>query len=137
MQRTTDLLQADSDLLQEVMNYLLRLPAVPTTAALARKVKLHLDQPERRAAERRASEEARMAGLRHGCNFTQIGLPVIEAEVDGDRLRLWTPGDAALGTDQIRAEWPVMLCQRLQSVETVVLRQGAAKYMDATHAQEL
>lgn len=137
MQRATDLLKADSELLQEVMGYLLRLPPVLPTAALARKVKAHLDQPERRATEIRASEEARLAGLRNGCTFAAVGLPVIEAEVDGDRLRLWTPGDAALGTDQIRAEWPVMLCQRLQSVETVVLRQGAAKFMDATHAQDL
>lgn len=137
MQRATDLLQADSELLQEVMAYLLRLPAVPTTVALARKVKDHLDQPDRKAAELRASEEARRAGLRHGCNFTPVGLPVIEAEVDGDHLRLWTPGDAVRGSDRTRAGWPVMLCQRLQSVETVVLHQGAAKYMDANHAQEL
>ena len=137
MQRVTDLLKADAELLQEVMDYLLRLPHVLPTAALARKVKAHLDQPERRAAEIRASEEARLAGLRHGCNFTPIGLPVIEAEVDGDRLRLWTPGHEVLRNDQIRAKWPLMLCQRLQNVETVVLRQGAAKFMDDTHAQEL
>lgn len=124
----SDQLQADTQLFEEVLGYLLRLPAVPTTVAMARKIKERVEDPARKAMERRAVEAARVSALRHGVNYVPSGLPVIEAEVDADILRLWTPSGAALG--HIKDEWPQILVRRLQKIETITLRPGPSTHFE-------
>lgn len=128
--------KSDSELLAEVLDYLQRMPPVHTTLTLVRKLQAHIEEPTRMAAERAvieaartASETARLAGLRHGSNLALSGLPVIEAALDGDVLRLWTPGDDHFETQLEKAEWGRTVTKRLQEVETIHLRLGPAIYV--------
>jgi hypothetical protein len=127
LHHANDQLQADSELLGEVLDYLLRMPVTHPTLSIARKVKERIEDPTRRAAQLKATRDARTAGLRSGLNFSPSGAPVIEAELDGDVLRLWTPD--IFKTESEKAEWNRMLIKRLQNTETLQLTPGAATYI--------
>lgn len=119
--------QADTRLLQEVWDYLIRLPIVPTTTALALKIRDRLDSPQRRATQARDTEVARRSALQHGANYTPAGLPVIAAALDGQALRLWTPSsDAHFMTDA----WARMVRDRLQTTETIEMISGASAHFE-------
>jgi hypothetical protein len=65
-------------LLQQVAEYLDRLPLVPTTRELSRRIKEHLENPDN-VVTRRAYETA---GLEFtGGSYTVAGFPLIEAHV--------------------------------------------------------
>ncbi|MBC7990775.1 MAG: hypothetical protein H7Y19_14500 [Luteimonas sp.] len=115
-----------SRLLAEVLDYMLRLPAVPLTVELARKVRAHLDDPGHWLAVEQAKHEARRAALRHGANYTPAGVPVVEVEIDRDIARLWTPPEAAWKGREIP------LLHRLRQVETVQLADGPALHFEST-----
>ncbi|MDP2368787.1 hypothetical protein [Rhodoferax sp.] len=116
--------EATTDLLREVYEYMLRLPAVPTTVDLARRVRAHLDTPSHLVASTEAAENLRTSALRHGGNYSPAGVPVIELEVEGDVVTVFTgaidgwPADRALQHHQA-------VLHRLQQGETVRLESGA------------
>lgn len=122
-----DQLQSDSKLLGEVLDYLSRMPATHATLSIARKVQDRLDDPHRRAAQQKAAREAMQVGLRHGMNYSPAGAPIIEAEVQGDLLRLWTPD--IFKTEIEKAEWSRMLLNRLQATEQIHLSPGPALFI--------
>lgn len=65
-------------LLQQVAEYLDRLPLVPTTRELCRRIKEHLENPDN-VVTKRAYETA---GLQFsGGSYTAAGFPLIEAHV--------------------------------------------------------
>lgn len=122
-----DQLQSDSELLQEVLDFLLRMPATYPTLSMARKVKERIEDPARQAALKKVARDARLAGIRSGLNFSPSGAPVIEAELDGDMLRLYTLD--IFKTESEKAEWSRMLMKRLQNIETIKLIPGQASYI--------
>lgn len=89
MQYTTDEQQAATlRLLDEVLEYMRRLPAVPTTTALCRKVEEHLQDPQAQLVMR----ENRLAGQVYGgAQYTPWGSPLILAQVTvPTEVRIWT-----------------------------------------------
>ena len=89
---TDSVLQDALILLDEVSSYLKRLPAVPITLQLARKVDAFTADPFRktaiRIAKESASEQEMRSQTRSAATFTPAGLPVIQVEVKGDVVRL-------------------------------------------------
>lgn len=75
-------------LLEEVSAYLKRLPLVPITAELVRKVDAHLQSPETVSAHRLSQEHERAQRARRGCIVTPLGLPLVEVEVYADRVQI-------------------------------------------------
>lgn len=81
--------RATLEVLRETLDYLERLPKVPVTRELCARVKMHLDQPTYRL----------IAGVRremHGTAITSVGLPVLDASVLDDVLRLKLPQEPHL-----------------------------------------
>ncbi|MEJ8837662.1 hypothetical protein [Ramlibacter sp. AN1133] len=68
-------------LLQEVRDYLMRLPVIPATRELARRVDGFLADPQASAVQVRAREEVALARTWDGGYFTPAGEPVLQAEV--------------------------------------------------------
>lgn len=76
-------------LLEEVLAYLKRLPNVPVTVELARKVMAHLENPVTATAHRRAAEDERMRSARRGGVYGVVtGLPLVEVVVYPDAVQL-------------------------------------------------
>lgn len=73
-------------LLQEARDYLLRLPVVPTTRELARRIGTHLEQLQSAPAQRVVMPNA--AGIWKGGVYTQAGEPILTAIVNGRTLQL-------------------------------------------------
>lgn len=69
-------------LLQETVDYLLRLPAVPVTRELCRKLQAHIDAPDTRAAKREADSALLRQNSRYGQKFSPAGLLLVQAEVE-------------------------------------------------------
>ena len=122
-----DQLQSDSELLGEVLEYLLRMPATHPTLSIARKIKDHIENPTRQVQLKKTAREARTAGLRHGVNYSPAGAPVIEAELDGDLLRLWTPDIFKAEIEKV--DWSRTLLNRLQATEKIHLSPGPALFI--------
>lgn len=93
---TDSVLQDALILLDEVSSYLKRLPAVPITLQLARKVDAFTADPFQkttiRIAKESASEREMRSQTRSAATFTPAGLPVIQVEVNGDVVRLSLAG---------------------------------------------
>ena len=89
---TDSVLQDALILLDEVSSYLKRLPAVPITLQLARKVDAFTADPFRktaiRIAKESASEQEMRSQTRSAATFTPAGLPVIQVEVKGKEQTL-------------------------------------------------
>ena len=90
---TTDsVLQDALLLLDEVSSNLKRLPTVPITLQLARKVDGFTADPQRksaiRVAKESAAEQEMRSQTRSAATFTAAGLPVIKVAVNGDVVRL-------------------------------------------------
>ena len=75
-------------LLEEVSTYLKRLPHVPVTAQLVRKIDAHLESPETISARRLATEHERAQGARSAVFFDALGVPLVELEVYADRVTI-------------------------------------------------
>lgn len=76
--------RATLEVLRETLAYLERLPKVPVTRELCASVQMHLDQPTNRL----------VAGVRremHGTAITSVGMPVLDASVLDNVLRLKLP----------------------------------------------
>lgn len=80
--------QATLDLLQEVLDYLYRLPPVPVTRELCRKVQRHLEEPTQRLVQMHLAEENRTLTQ---TVYAPVGFPVIKAKLVGRRLTLSGP----------------------------------------------
>ena len=80
-------------LLEEVRDYLLRLPAVPMTYALARRVDAHVTQHRLKPAEHEATWQ--------GGITTSTGVPMLQVRLHGRTLRL-TPGPLSGAQDEHR-----------------------------------
>lgn len=115
--------QTTTDLLREVYEYMLRLPAVPTTVDLARRVRAHLDNPSHSVASREAEENLRTREVRHGGNYTPAGIPVIELEVDGDMVTVFTGTTFELQSD-LAVQHGQTVLSRLRRGETVRIESG-------------
>jgi hypothetical protein len=89
---TESVLQDALLLLDEVSSYLKRLPTVPVTLQLARKVDGFTADPHRRTAIRIAKETASELEMRSqtrsAVTFTPAGLPLIKVAVNGDVVRI-------------------------------------------------
>jgi hypothetical protein len=111
------------DLLRETVEYLYRLPRHPMTAALARKVAAHLDDPCRAARAELLAAEAenrRRDGLAlFGANYTPAGIPVISAQLFERELKLTSP---ELGDPRHGKEISRLVLDRLRSGETIALK---------------
>lgn len=93
-------------LLEEVADYLRRLPINPMTRAMERKIQDHLDNPQGKALQRRtavlAEDELLSARIASGSGFkgtsryTPGGLPVLTARLLYPTLRLESPAVAWL-----------------------------------------
>lgn len=75
-------------LLQEVSAYLKRLPHVPITAELVRKVDAHLQSPETISSLRLAHEHEKMETARCATVLSSLGMPLIEFEVYPHSLKV-------------------------------------------------
>jgi hypothetical protein len=75
-------------LLREVDKYLMRLPAVPLTRELCRKIEDHLSDPARAAV----NEAARVNDARslHGGIYSPAGIPLLQVSLEGSNLTLRT-----------------------------------------------
>ena len=100
---TESVLQDALLLLDEVSSYLKRLPTVPVTLQLARKVDDFTADPHRktaiRIAKESASEQEMRSQTRSAATFTPAGLPVIQVEVNGDVVRLSLADTFAIHAD--------------------------------------
>ena len=65
--------------------------------------------------------------MRHGVNYSPAGAPVIEAELDGDLLRLWTPDIFKAEIEKV--DWSRTLLNRLQATEKIHLSPGPALFI--------
>lgn len=88
-------------LLQEAVDYLNRLPAVPVTRELSRKLQAHLDAPHVLGAQREAAFAEHEASIRHGRVYSPVGQPLFEVVADGEFVYLRT-GHAQDHGDQRR-----------------------------------
>jgi hypothetical protein len=70
--------KATLDLLREVADFLDRLPPVPVTRDMSRKVRAHLEEPTQRLVEHVEHERKTK---RRGETFTPAGLPLLAAEL--------------------------------------------------------
>ena len=77
-------------LLREAFDYLCRLPAVPTTVDLARRIRSHIEDPGRAVATNRAVADEQFDHSRSGGTYTPAGLAVVELEVTGSKAVVWT-----------------------------------------------
>ncbi|CAN7636742.1 hypothetical protein LJR129_004906 [Acidovorax sp. LjRoot129] len=75
-------------LLEEVSAYLKRLPHVPITAELVRKLDAHLQTPETMSARRLAEEHERAQRARGAAILSPLGVPLVELEVYADRVKI-------------------------------------------------
>jgi hypothetical protein len=93
---------ATEDLLREVMDYLLRLPAHPMTVAIAKKVKHHLESPGTVVARKEAAllSAARQADRmnRSGITiYTAEGVPELVVSVGPEAAHVSSPAAAIYG----------------------------------------
>ena len=115
--------QTTTDLLREVYEYMLRLPAVPTTVDLARRVRAHLDNPSHSVASMEAENDLRTGAVRHGGNYSPAGIPVIELEVDGNMVTVFTGTTFQMRSD-LETQHGQIVLNRLRRGETVRLETG-------------
>ena len=92
------------ELLAEVSDYLGRLPHVPVTKELIKKIEAHQNDPGALTAMRIAKQieteaQSRVVGL-----YTPAGLPLLEVEVQGNTLRLKIGPEPARATALRRLE---------------------------------
>lgn len=79
------------NLLRKTVDYLNRLPVVPTTRSLCREIEAHLADSNVIAAHREAMEADRLATRRVARSFTPAGQVRIEVEVCGTEVTVTTP----------------------------------------------
>lgn len=75
-------------LLHEASAYLKRLPQVHPTLVLIAKLERHLQAPATATAQRAADRALHEQQARCATENDPYGVPIIEAEVQGDKLRL-------------------------------------------------
>lgn len=73
-------------LLQETLDYLNRLPVVPVTHALCRKIAAHLEEPTVASAKRLALENERLANTRVAQMYSPAGTLLAEVIVTADAV---------------------------------------------------
>ena len=76
------------NLLQQAVDYLRRLPVVPSTHALIRQIDAHLTDPNVSAARREAEAAELMASRRTGVRLTPAGSPAYEVVVEGAKATI-------------------------------------------------
>jgi hypothetical protein len=82
-----DELRAGQGLLRDVLAYLERLPPVPVTRDFCKQLRARLDAPAQAATSTWRREL-------HGIGpYTAAGLPLLEASLVEDELRVWVPVD--------------------------------------------
>lgn len=108
--------QATLDLLQEVLEHLNRLPLVPVTRDLCRKIQQHLDEPTQRLVQEHQAELNRTLTQ---TNFSAAGIPVIAATLVGRRLTLRAPV-LARESDHELAKAPEYAQERRHVTETII-----------------
>lgn len=77
-------------LLEEVRDYMLRLPVVPTTRNLCAKISRHLESPSSTAIQKRSDDE------RTGAAYSAAGVPLLVANLSGQMLSVTSPFASAL-----------------------------------------
>lgn len=75
-------------LLQEASDYLTRLPRVPVTQQLIAKLEAHQSAPATLTARRVAEQLEHEKQARCAAAYTAFGVPIIECEVQGNKLRM-------------------------------------------------
>jgi hypothetical protein len=93
------------DLLQQVADYLRRLPVVPATHSLIKKIDAHLADPNVAAEKREAKSAEFQASKRTGGRYTPVGFPVFHVVVEGDQVTFTAPKiNTPPGTDKMLDE---------------------------------
>lgn len=77
-------------LLEEVRDYMLRLPVVPSTRNLCVKISRHLESPGATAIRKRSDDE------RGGVAYSAAGVPLLVANLSGQMLSVKSPFAGAL-----------------------------------------
>lgn len=129
MEFSTDEQHADTlNLLREALEYLERLPTVPLTRELCRRVQHHLDEPLARLLEEKRLNEGQLRGA--GA-FTPAGLPVVLARVKWpEELLLWSP------KPPLRADYEVAAKQLVRTVFGSGYRLKLTKHLDEPPVRE-
>ena len=79
------------DLLRKTVDYLKRLPVVPTTRELIREIDAHLSDPGVAAAKREAAAAEVLASRRTGGQYTPSGQPSYLVVVEGSEVTFTCP----------------------------------------------
>ena len=119
--------RATEALLREAFGYLLRLPAVPTTVDLARKIRSHLDNPRAIAAstvlEGTAASQRWDAVARTGVTrYLPSGIPELVVSASRDEARVSSPAAQTFGRSARGREFAKELTQQLAVGVTIELR---------------
>ena len=88
---------ATLDLLEEVRDYLMRLPVAPATRDVCRRIDAHIAAPDQAVAREAVSRALRERNKLVGGLYTPAGVVLVEAEVDERRLALRSPHVDVLG----------------------------------------
>lgn len=79
------------DLLQQTTDYLKRLPVVPLTRELIRKIDAHLADPNVAAARREAEAAEILVSKRVGQSFSPVGQVLFKAVVEDGKVTIQVP----------------------------------------------
>jgi hypothetical protein len=97
-------------ILRETLDYLQRLPSVPTTTALCERIKKHLDDPGQQAIAEFKSE-------RIGYWITSTGMTMFEASLIGDQLKVTVPDPVGKDRNQ-----PTIQKQTREYIAAMILK---------------
>lgn len=105
-------------LLQETFDYLLRLPAAPTTVELARRIRTHLADPAIAASAARAREEVSAdiwarTSRKEETSYLSSGLPELVVQWSAEQVRLHSPAARVFGSTSKGRSFALHLSQQL------------------------
>lgn len=114
-------------MLEEVLEYLLRLPAHPMTVQMARKVQAHLQDPSARVAREltaqlAAAQQADRVVRGGVSSFTPSGIPVLQVAVYPESVRLSSPAAKEFGSTSKGRSFGLELVKDLAAGIEVELR---------------
>lgn len=111
-------------LLQETFAYLLRLPAVPTTTELARRIRTHIEDPAVAASAALAREEVaahiwKQTSRTWAWRYLSSGIPELVVQWRADQVRLHSPAAQVFGNTSKGRSFALHLSQHLARGITV------------------
>lgn len=121
-----ELLQANT-LLAQTLAYLERLPGIPATVEMARKIKSHLDDPQQAQATRVAQYLDQQNKVRHALVSNPSGIVLFQVRLERDQLSIHTPPLAGQFPPSMRNERDSAILFRLQNTEVITLKDATPK----------